>query len=97
MNMQQMLAQAQKIQRQMEKAQAELDKKEFVVSKNGAVTVKALGSGKITAIEIDDSLLTAEDKDMLQDMILMAINEILEKINEESEAIKASATGGFSF
>lgn len=97
MNMQQMLAQAQKIQRQMEKAQAELDKKEFIVTKNGAVTVKALGSMKITSIEIDDSLLTAEDKDMLQDMILMAVNELIEKISEESEAIKASATGGFSF
>ena len=50
MNMQQMLAQAQKMQRQMEKAQAELEKKEFVVSKNGAVTVKALGSREIISI-----------------------------------------------
>ncbi len=97
MNMQQMLAQAQKMQRQMEKAQAELEKKEFCVTKNGAVTVKALGSKKIISIDLDDSLLTSEDKDMLQDMIMMAINEIIEKISDEEEKIKAMATRGFGF
>ncbi len=97
MNMQQMIAQAQKMQRQMEKALAELAKKEFTITKNGAVTVKALGSREITAIEIDDALISVEDKDMLQDMIVMAINELLEKIEEEEESIKSTATGGFGF
>ncbi len=97
MNMQQMLAQAQKMQRQMEKALAELAQKEFTVTKNGALTVKALGSREITAIEIDDALISEEDKEMLQDMIVMAINEILGKIDAEEEKIKSTATGGFGF
>ncbi len=97
MNMQQMLAQAQKMQRQMEKAQAQLEAKEFTITKNGAVTVKALGSRKIISIDIDDSILSPEDKDMLQDMITMAINEIMEIISAEEEKIKASATSGFGF
>lgn len=97
MNMQQMLAQAQKMQRKMEKAQAELEKKEFVVSKNGAVTVKALGSREIISIDIDDSILSPEDKEMVQDMILMAINELMANISKEEEAIKSMATRGFGF
>ena len=95
MNMQQMLAQAQKMQRQMEKAQAELEKKEFSVTKNGAVTIKALGSREIISIDIDDSILSPEDKEMLQDMILMGINEIMTTISTEEEKIKSMATSGF--
>lgn len=97
MNMQQMMAQAQKMQRQMQKAQEALAKKEFKVAKNGAVTVTALGSKEILSIDIDDSLLNADDKEMLQDMIKMAINEIIEQIEEENQAIQSSAMGGLSF
>ena len=97
MNMQQMLAQAQKIQRQMEKAQAELEKKEFTVSKNGAVTIKALGSREIISIDIDESIISPEDKEMLQDMILMGVNEIMALISKEEVAIKSMATRGFGF
>lgn len=97
MNMQQMLAQAQKMQRQMQKAQEELEKKEFTVTKNGAVTVKVLGSREILSIDVDESLWTADDREMVQDMIRMAINEVMEKIDHENEKIQAAATGGFGF
>lgn len=97
MNMQQMMAQAQKMQRQIQKAQEALAKKEFKVSKNGAVTITALGSKEILSIDIDESLLNPDDKDMLQDMIKMAINEVIEQIEEESQAIQSSAMGGLSF
>ena len=53
MNMQQMMAQAQKMQRELRKAQAELAKKEFIVSKGGAVTVKVLGNKEIAEVSID--------------------------------------------
>ena len=100
MNMQQMMAQAQKMQRELRKAQAELAEKEFKVSKGGAVTVVILGSKEVKSVEIDNDAFDAENKDMIQDMIAMAINEAMAKIDEESEAINERITGqrgGFGF
>ena len=100
MNMQQMMAQAQKMQRELRKAQAELAQKEFKVAKGGAVTVTVLGNKEIKAIEIDDDAFDPENIDMIQDMIALAINEAMAKIDEESEAINERITGqpgGFGF
>lgn len=100
MNMQQMMAQAQKMQRELRKAQAELAEKEFKVSKGGAVTVVVLGSKEVKSVEIDNDAFDVENKDMIQDMIAMAINEAMAKIDEESEAINERITGqrgGFGF
>ena len=100
MNMQQMMAQAQRMQRELRKAQAELAQKEFKVAKGGAVTVTVLGNKEIKAIEIDNDAFDPENKDMIQDMIALAINEAMAKIDEESEAINERITGqpgGFGF
>ena len=100
MNMQQMMAQAQKMQRELRKAQAELAQKEFKVAKGGAVTVTVLGNKEIKAIEIDNNAFDPENKEMIQDMIALAINEAMAKIDEESEAINERITGqpgGFGF
>ena len=100
MNMQQMMAQAQKMQRELRKAQAELAEKEFVVSKGGAVTVTVLGSKEIKSVNIDVDAFDADNKEMVEEMIALAINEALEKIDEESEAINERITGqrgGFGF
>ena len=100
MNMQQMMIQAQKMQRELKKAQAELAQKEFVVSKGGAVTVTVLGSKEIKAINIDKDAFNPDDKEMIEDMIALAINEAIQKIEEESEAINERITGqsgGFGF
>lgn len=100
MNMQQMMAQAQKMQRELKKAQAELAQKEFVVTKGGAVTVVVLGSKEIKSVEIDKDAFDLDNKEMIEEMIALAINEALEKINEESEAINERITGqpgGFGF
>ena len=100
MNMQQMMAQAQKMQRELKKAMAALAEKEFVVSKGGAVTVTVLGSKEIKAIEIDNDAFDPENKDMIQDMIALAINEAMAQIDAESEAINERITGqpgGFGF
>lgn len=100
MNMQQMMIQAQKMQRELKKAQAELALKEFVVSKGGAVKVTVLGSKEVKAIEIDKDAFDPENKEMLEDMIALAINEAIQKIEEESEAINeriTGQTGGFGF
>ena len=93
MNMQQMMAQAQKMQRELAKAQNELLEKEFSVSKGGAVTVKMLGSHEVVSIEIDEDALEPENKEMIQDLIALAINEIIETIEEEKADINERITG----
>ena len=100
MNMQQMMIQAQKMQRELQKALKALEEKEFVISKGGAVTVKMYGSNEIISITIDEDAFEKENKEMVEDMIAMAINEGLEKIAEEKEAINEKITGnkgGFGF
>lgn len=93
MNMQQMVIQAQKMKRELDKAQAELDKKEFSVTKGGAVTVTMLGSKEVKSIVIDEDAFDKENKEMVEDMIVLAINELITKIQEESDAIQEKITG----
>ena len=93
MNMQQMMIQAQKMQRELKKAMDELAKQEFSVSKGGAVTVKMLGDGSIQSIEIDDDAFDKENKEMVQDLIIMAINELNEKIETVKGDINEKITG----
>ena len=98
--MQQMMAQAQKMQRELKKAQAELAQKEFVVSKGGAVTVTVLGNKEIKSIIIDKDAFDAENKEMIEELIPLAINEAMAQIDEEAEAINERITGqpgGFGF
>ena len=100
MNMQQMMAQAQKMQRELKKAMAALAEKEFVVSKGGAVTVTVLGSKEVKAIEIDKDAFDEDNREMIQDMIALAINEAISQIEEEAEEINERITGqpgGFGF
>ena len=100
MNMQQMMAQAQKMQRELRKAQAELAQKEFVVSKGGAVTVTVLGNKEIKSIEIDKDAFDEDNREMIQDTIALAINEAIAQIEEEAEEINERITGqpgGFGF
>lgn len=93
MNMQQMIIQAQKMQRELQKAQDALKEKEFVVSKGGAVTVTVLGSKEIKSIDIDKDALAPENKEMIEEMIALAVNEAVAQIEKESEAINEQVTG----
>ena len=100
MNMQQMMAQAQKMQRELQKALKELEEKEFTVSKGGAVTVKMYGSNQIISISIDEDAFDKDNKEMVEEMVAMAINEGLEMIEKERQAINERITGqrgGFGF
>jgi len=93
MNMQQMLMQAQKMQRELGKAQDALKAKEFTISKGGAVTVVVLGDKSIKSINIDKDAFDAENKEMVEEMIAMAINEANQQIDVESAKINESITG----
>ena len=93
MNMQQMMAQAQKMQRELRKAMAALAEKEFVVSKGGAVTVTVMGNKEVKSIIIDKDAFDLDNKEMVEDMIALAINEAIARIEEETEAINERITG----
>jgi len=93
MNMQQMLMQAQKLQRELQKAQDELKQKEFTVSKGGMVTVVVKGDHKVLSINVDEDAIDPANKEMLEETIALAINEAIETIEKESEAINQKMTG----
>ena len=92
MNMQQMMAQAQKMQREMQKKQAELEEKEFTVTKGGAVTVVVKGDKSLKSVSIDKDAFDPDNKEMVEEMISMAVNEAIEQIHKEEEAIQAKMT-----
>ena len=93
MNMQQMMIQAQKMQRELKKAMDELAKQEVTVNKSGAVNITMMGDGSIKAIEIDDDAFEKDNKEMIQDLIVIGINELTEKIEEAKEEINERITG----
>ena len=98
--MQQMLMQAQKMQREMAKANAALDEKEFKVSKNGMVELTITGNHTVKALDIDADALDPENKEMLEEAIKMAFEEALKQIAEERAEIEEKITGragGFGF
>lgn len=93
MNMQAMLAQAQKMQRELKKQLDALANEEFKVSKSGAVTVVVLGNKKVKSVSIDEGAFTSDDKEMVEDLIALAINEAFEQIEEKEAAINQAVTG----
>ena len=94
MNINALMQQAQKMQKQMERKQKELESKEFEFSSNGgAIKLKMLGSKQLVSLEIDEDLIDPSEKEMLQDMLVIAINEAINKIDEEASSIMGSVAG----
>lgn len=95
MNINALMQQAQKMQQQMTKKQKELENKEFeFVSNGGTIKIKMLGSKKIVSLEIDEDLINDGGKEMLQDMLMIAFNEAINKIDEESAKLMETVSGG---
>ncbi|MFZ4852574.1 YbaB/EbfC family nucleoid-associated protein [Enterococcus entomosocium] len=85
-NMQGMMKQMQKMQKEMMKEQEALNSKEFIgESTNGYVKVTFTGDKTLQDIAINEAIVDADDVEMLQDMIILAINDGLKKIEKESE------------
>ncbi len=96
-NMQAMLKQAQQMQENIEKKKAELEEKEYVVSSGGGmVEVTVTGKHEIKAIGINPEVVDPEDVEMLEDMLMAALNEAMRKIDEEVERELSSVTGGLN-
>jgi len=94
-NMQQMMAQVQKMQRDMEQAQEEL-RHEVVeaTAGGGAVTVKMSGDLEVREVRIDPAALDPEDAEILGEMVLTAMNDALRKAQELAERKMGGATAG---
>lgn len=96
-NMQAMLKQAQKMQEQIESKQAELQEKEYVVSSGGGmVEITMTGKHEVKAIGINPEVVDPEDVEMLEDMLVAALNEAARQIDEESQRELDSVTGGLN-
>ena len=94
-NMQQMLKQAQKMQQDIARVQAELEEKEVTAtSGGGAVTVVVSGKKQFISIVIKPEAVDPNDVDMLQDLILAAVNEGLRMASVMVEADMSRVTGG---
>ena len=90
MNMQQLMQQAQQMQREMEKQQKALEAKEFeITSGGGGIKVVISGAKEIKSIDIDKDIIDPDDKEMLQDMIVVAINEAINLVANEEQKILA--------
>lgn len=97
MDMKQMMKQAQKMQRQLAEAQEEIAGMTFEATAGGGM-VKATVAGDMSlqALEISPAAVDPEDVEMLQDMVVAAVNEALRGIGELSEARLSSVTGGMN-
>lgn len=94
-NMQQMVRQAQKMQQDMQRLQEELEQREFIATVGGGV-VKAtvLGNKTFKSIEIDPACVDPDDIEMLQDLVLSAVNEALRTADETVSGEMGKITGG---
>lgn len=96
MDMKKIMEQAKKMQSMLEKQEIELKSRIFSVEKQG-ILIKANGNREILEININEVLIDPEDKEMLQDIIIIATNEILENINNEYEKISPKNQQGMPF
>ena len=93
MNMQAMLKQAQKLQKDMLDAQEKINNKEFT-GKSSIVTVKMSGSKELKEVKIELEKIEEDDVELLQDMIVVAVNDAINQINKETEEKMGAYTKG---
>lgn len=96
-NMNSMIKQAQKMQEEMTKVQQELEEKVYdVTSGGGAVKVTITGKREITGIEIKPEVVDPDDVEMLQDLLVAAVNEAIRKVDDISEKEMSKITSGIN-
>ena len=94
-DMNKLLQQAQQMQAQMVQAQEELAKETVEASAGGGmVTVKATGAGEITEIKIDPKAIDPDDPEMLEDVVLAAVNEALRSAQNLAQSKMGGIAGG---
>lgn len=92
-----MIRQAQKMSADMQKTQTSLQTREYSSqSGGGAVKVTVTGKHQIKNIEINPEVLTPDDVEMLQDMILLAVNDAMKAVDDDAAATMNRITGGMN-
>ncbi len=90
-----MIKKLQKMQREMVRAQQELEASTFYGSAAGIVNVEFLGNKQMTRISIDsEAIESKEDIELLEDTIIAAVNDCIKKIESETERVMSQFTGG---
>ncbi len=96
-NMNNMIKQAQKMQQEMQKKQEEIENSEVEGSAGGGVvTVKLSGKRVLTAVNIKPEACDPDDIEMLEDLIMAAVNDAMSKIDEMSAKELEKVTGGMN-
>ena len=94
-NMNNLMKQAQRMQKQMEETTKELEEKEITATAGGgAVEVTVTGKKEVKAVKLDPEVVDPDDIEMLEDLIVAATNEALRKMEEISQAEMSKITGG---
>jgi DNA-binding YbaB/EbfC family protein len=97
-NMNNLMKQAQRMQRQMEESRKSLDEQEFTAKAGGgAVEVTVTGAKQLKKLTISKDAVDPEDVEMLQDMIMAAINEAMKQAEDAGEQLLGGVTGGLGF
>ena len=96
-NMNNMIRQAQKMQQDMMKAQEELESKTYEAGAGGGVvTATVSGKKELVSVAIDPEAVDPDDVEMLQYLIVAAVNEALRKANEDAASQMSRLTGGLN-
>ncbi|MCR4922981.1 MAG: YbaB/EbfC family nucleoid-associated protein [Lachnospiraceae bacterium] len=99
-NMGNLMKQAQKMQKQMEENQKLLEEQEYTVTSGGkAVEITITGKKEITKVKIDPEAVDPDDVEMLEDLIMAAVNEAIKKVEDASNEVMGKLAGktGFPF
>lgn len=96
-NMNNLMKQAQRMQRQMEETQKNMEEKEYEASAGGgAVTVKMSGKKEVLSVKLSEEVVDPEDVEMLEDLIVAAMNEALRQLEEDNAKSMEALTGGLN-
>lgn len=94
-NMNNLMKQAQRMQRQMEESQKELETKEFTAKAGGgAVEVTVTGKKEITKVKLSQEVVDPDDVEMLEDLVMAATNEALRMAEDANAEVMNKMTGG---
>ena len=94
-NMNNLMKQAQRMQRQMEEKQKELEEKQYSASAGGgAVTVTVSGKKEVLSVKLSEEVVDPDDIEMLEDLIVAATNEAVRQAEEDSSQMMSQLTGG---
>ena len=96
-NMKNMMKQVQKMQKQMEETQKKLEESIVTTTAGGgAIEIVINGKKEIQSVTIDPDILDPEEVDMLQDLIMVAVNDAISQVTKQSEEEMGKITGGMN-